>query len=129
MKKIITNIFALLLLGVFLTIGNSSTLSAKSQPFPANNKNSCERVGGQFSRDTSTTPPTNRCVVTKTETTTTKTGPQGQFTRTETTTTTTTFTKQGGNESTSTESQPPVVRCTNPGGQEVPADNPNCQPR
>ncbi len=128
MKKVTTIIFSLFLVGIFSTIGIGLTLSAQGQPFPANNKNACEGVGGQFSRDMTTTPPTSTCVVTKSETNTTKTGPRGQFTRTETTTTTTTFTKQGGDESTSTETQPTVVKCTNPQGREVPVDNPNCQP-
>jgi hypothetical protein len=128
MKKVTTTtIFALFLVGVFSTIGIGLTLSAKAKPFPANNENACQRAGGQFSRDTTTNPPTNMCVVTKSETTTTKTGPQGKFTRTETVTTTTTFTKQGGKESTSTQTQSTSVRCTNPQGKEVPADNPNCQ--
>jgi len=126
MKTVTTTIFTLLVFGVFSIIGGNLTLLAQGQPSPANNKNACQRAGGEFSRDTTTTPPTNRCVVTKSETTTTKTGPQGQFTRTETTTTTTTFTKQGGTVG-STSSESTNVKCTNPGGQEVPADNPNCQ--
>jgi hypothetical protein len=129
MKRVTATFFAIFLVAVFSIIGSNLVLSAQEQTFPANNENTCQTAGGQFSRDTSTTPPTNTCVVTKTETTTTKTGPQGQFTRTETTTTTTTYTKQGGNESTTVNSQTTTVKCTNPAGQEVPSDSPNCQPQ
>jgi hypothetical protein len=129
MKKFAVGFLVLFLVTVFSTIGGNSVVSARGDAFPANNENTCQRAGGQFSRDTGTNPPINTCVVTKTETTTTATGPQGKFTRTETTTSTTTYTKQGGNESTSVSNPSTTVKCTNPEGREVPSDNPNCQVR
>jgi hypothetical protein len=135
MNKFLASIMLSAIAFSVLVLVGSANADHNPSPHPAQNADQCRAAGGEFSRDTSTTPPTNTCVITEEDSTETvpATHPSGNW-KVDVTTpgSTETYTAQGSTRThTSTGGGDPVVTaCYNSQGKPIGdfENNPNCQP-